>query len=301
MEDTSWIGNFRAYLLLEKGYSENTVNAYTRDLKKFLSFLVKEKISSPLTATSSDLEYFSQMLGKAYSPNAQARILSGVGAFYQYLLLTNQITHNPTELLEFPKQSRPLPEVLEVREIEQMIAAIDLSRPDGHRNLAMVEVLYGCGLRVSELCDLLISDIIQEEGLLKVTGKGRKQRLVPIGKHALNALRLWITESRPHFQVKKGYESVVFLNRRGTKISRVMVFYVLKGLAERAGIKKNIYPHILRHSFATHMVQGGADLRMVQEMLGHSSITTTEIYSHLDRSFLHETLLSYHPRNKKQS
>ncbi len=297
--DILWLKSFKSYLLLEKGYSENTAMAYVRDVKKFLNFIKNKHVDTPLLADKQHIEAFSDELGKTYSVNAQSRMLSGIKTFYKYLIHTNQIQTDPTELIEHPGQERHLPEILHVEEIEQMIQSVDLSKPEGHRNLAILEVLYGCGLRVSELCHLLISSVRWDEELLLIHGKGNKQRLVPVGKPALKSLHIWINEIRPLWKIQKGNEDYVFINRRGNKLSRVMVFYILKELAERAGIKKNIYPHILRHSFATHMVQGGADIRMVQEMLGHSSITTTEIYSHLDRSYLHETLLTYHPRNKK--
>jgi len=297
--DIQLLDAFKSYLLLEKGYSENTAIAYVRDLKKFLNFIKKHHVENPLLAEKQHIEAFSDELGKTYSVNAQSRMLSGIKTFYKYLIHTNQIQTDPTELIEHPGQERHLPEILHVEEIEQMIQSVDLSKPEGHRNLAILEVLYGCGLRVSELCHLFISSVRWDEELLLIQGKGNKQRLVPAGKPALKALQIWIHEIRPLWKIQKGNEDYVFINRRGNKLSRVMVFYILKEIAERAGIKKNIYPHILRHSFATHLVQGGADIRMVQEMLGHSSITTTEIYSHLDRSYLHETLLTYHPRNKK--
>jgi integrase/recombinase XerD len=298
--EDSFLKEFSHYLMLEKGYSMNTIMAYERDLKKFFAFLHSSNIHTPILASRSDVEKFSHETGKKHSPRTHARILSSINSFYKFLLLEGKIQENPMEYLDFPKQTRSLPEVLSVEEIESMLSAVDLSKPEGHRNAAIIEVLYGCGLRVSELCALKIPDIFFEEEMIRVTGKGNKQRLVPCGKPALKALRHWLENERKHITPAKEHESMVFLNRRGKAISRVMVFLILRELAEKAGIRKKIYPHILRHSFATHLVQGGADLRLVQEMLGHSSITTTEIYSHLDTAYLHETLMSFHPRNKRK-
>lgn len=230
-------------------------------------------------------------------PRSQSRIISGVRAFFKYLLLENEIKSNPTDLLDMPQAMRKLPEVLSVEEIDKLIAMIDRSKPEGERNIAMLETLYGCGLRVSELTTLKITDIHFNDGYINVIGKGNKQRLVPLGGTAEKLIKNYLEHIRSHITPQKNAEDIVFLNRRGNKLSRVMVFLIIKNLAERAGIKKKISPHTLRHSFATHLIEGGADLRAVQEMLGHESITTTEIYTHLDRRYLRENILLYHPRN----
>ena len=230
-------------------------------------------------------------------PSSQARILSGIKSFYKYLLVEDIIKNSPAELLESPKKQRKLPDTLSINDINRLIAAIDLSKPDGARNKAIIEVLYSCGLRVSELTELKLSNLYLEIEFVKVIGKGNKERLVPIGGEAVKALSIWIDNVRGHASIKKGEEDIVFLNQRGSRLSRVYIFMLIKQLAQMAGIKKSISPHTLRHSFATHLVEGGADLRAVQEMLGHESITTTEIYTHLDREYLKETIISYHPRN----
>lgn len=230
-------------------------------------------------------------------PSSQARIMSGVKAFYKYLLMEDLIKTDPSELLESPKIARKLPDTLSKADIDKLIAAIDLSRPDGQRNKAIIEVLYSCGLRVSELTELKISQLYLDIEFVKVLGKGNKERLVPIGGPAIKALRIWLQDVRVHMPIKKGEDDFVFLNRRGARLTRVFIFMMLKDLAAAAGIKKKISPHTLRHSFATHLVEGGADLRAVQEMLGHESITTTEIYTHLDRDYLKSVITQYHPRS----
>jgi integrase/recombinase XerD len=230
-------------------------------------------------------------------PSSQARILSGIKAFYKYLLVEDIIYNSPAELLESPKKQRKLPDTLSINDINRLIAVIDLSKAEGVRNKAIIEVLYSCGLRVSELTELKLSNLYLEIEFVKVIGKGNKERLVPIGGEAIKALSIWINHVRGHTPIKKGEEDLVFLNRRGSRLTRVYIFMLIKQLAKMAGIKKSISPHTLRHSFATHLVEGGADLRAVQEMLGHESITTTEIYTHLDREYLKETIISYHPRN----
>lgn len=234
-----------------------------------------------------------------FSAATQSRIISGVKTFYKFLLLENELKQSPAELLETPKLKRKLPEFLSVEEIDRMIACIDRSSPEGERNVAILETLYGCGLRVSELTGLKITDLHLDNDYIKIIGKGNKERLVPIGKIARKLITSYITQVRVHLPVKPKSEDIVFLNRRGANLSRVMVFYIIKDLAQKAGIKKSLSPHTFRHSFATHLVEGGADLRAVQEMLGHESITTTEIYTHLDRQFLRDNILTYHPRNKK--
>jgi integrase/recombinase XerD len=295
----SYIKQFRDYLKLERSLSDNSIQAYVRDVEKLDQFIqLKYPALSPLVVSSKHLQAFIQFVSElGMSAYSQARILSGVKAFYKYLLFEELITKDPTSLLEGPKIGRKLPDTLEYLEIEKLLAAIDLSTPEGARNRTMIEVLYSSGLRVSELVELKISNVLTDVGFVRVIGKGNKERLVPIGKEALKYLKMYIDEVRVHIPVKKGFESHVFLNRRGSKISRVFVFTVVKDLAARIGLKKSISPHTFRHSFATHLIEGGADLRAVQEMLGHESITTTEIYTHLDRDYLRQVIQEFHPRS----
>jgi len=291
---------FKAYLQLEKSLSENSVEAYLRDIDKLTSYLEQNSDSrAPSSITLKDLEAFVQWISQlGMMPGSQARIISGLKSFFKYCL-TEQITNtNPTELLEAPKLKRALPDVLSFEEIENIIAEIDLSTAEGGRNKAMLETLYSCGLRVSELVNLKLSCLYLDVGFIRVTGKGDKERLVPIGRDAIKYINLYRSTIRVHVEIKPGNEDILFLNRRGSQLTRVMVFLIIKDLAKKAGIKKNISPHTFRHSFATHLVEGGADLRAVQEMLGHESITTTEIYTHLDRKFLRDTLQLYHPAFK---
>lgn len=294
-----YIKGFRTYLRLEKSLAGNSIDAYLEDVRKFFRYLEIENYKGTLeNITLKHLQNFTVFIyDLGLAAPSQARILSGLRAFFKYLRMEDIISENPAELLEMPKQKRKLPEVLSIDEIERMIDVIDLSTPQGRRNRAAVEVLYGCGLRVSELCDLKISNFYKTDGFLKVLGKGSKERFVPIGGQALKQLELYITHDRAQMQAVKGQEDSVFLNKNGKAFSRVYVFLVIKELAEKAGIQKNISPHTMRHSFATHMVEGGADLRAVQDMLGHASITTTEIYTHLDREYLRETVISFHPRS----
>jgi integrase/recombinase XerD len=295
----SAIKGFQAYLKLEKGLSDNSIEAYSRDIDKLQQYA--ESLPSKLNPDAfilADLRNFINWVNElGMIPSSQARILSGIKSFYKYLLVEDMIKNNPAELLESPKTQRKLPDTLSYDDINRLIGAIDLSKPDGARNKAIIEVLYSCGLRVSELTELKLSNLYLEIEFVKVIGKGSKERLVPIGGEAIKALKLWIENVRVHAPIKKGEEDLVFLNRRGSRLSRVYIFMLIKQLAQMAGIKKSISPHTLRHSFATHLVEGGADLRAVQEMLGHESITTTEIYTHLDREYLKETIISYHPRN----
>jgi integrase/recombinase XerD len=294
-----YIKGFRTYLRLEKSLAGNSIDAYLEDVRKFFRYLQIENYNGNLeNITLKHLQNFTVFIyDLGLSAPSQARILSGLRAFFKYLRMEDVISENPAELLEMPKQKRKLPEVLSIDEIERMIDVIDLSTPQGRRNRAAIEVLYGCGLRVSELCDLKISNFYKKDGFLKVLGKGSKERFVPIGGQALKQLELYIIHDRSQMQPAKGQEDFVFLNKNGKAFSRVYVFLVIKELAEKAGIQKNISPHTMRHSFATHMVEGGADLRAVQDMLGHASITTTEIYTHLDREYLRETVISFHPRS----
>jgi len=290
---------FQTYLRLEKGLSRNSIEAYSRDIEKLEQY--SESLPAQLKPdafTLNDLRNFIMWVnGLGMLPSSQARVLSGVKSFYKYLLIEDIIKNDPAELLESPKKQRKLPTVLSYQDIESLLGAIDLSKPEGQRNKAILEVLYSCGLRVSELTELKLSNLYLDIEFIKVLGKGSKERLVPIGGEAIKALKLWIENVRVHVPIKKGEEDMVFLNRRGSRLSRVYVFMLIKQLAEMAGIKKVISPHTLRHSFATHLVEGGADLRAVQEMLGHESITTTEIYTHLDREYLKEVITSFHPRN----
>jgi integrase/recombinase XerD len=300
MWDT-YVRGFQAFLRLEKSLSNNSVEAYNHDLGKLTAFLEEQGLQkSPKEISLDDLQEFLKWLNQfKLNARSQMRILSGIRAFYKYLLLENLIDTDPTELLESPRIGRKLPDVLSVNEIEKLMLAIDLSKPEGERNKAMIETMYSCGLRVSELVNLKISSLYFNEGFVRITGKGDKERLVPIGTKAIKQINLYMHEIRSHLTIKKGNEDFVFLNRRGSKLSRVMIFTILKDLAVIAGIKKQLSPHTLRHSFATHLVEGGADLRAVQEMLGHESITTTEIYTHLSREYLRDAILSHHPMYKE--
>jgi len=294
----AYINGFRNYLRLERSLSGNSVMAYTRDVERLHQYAARGK--GTLAAdrvTHDDLRKFihwSAALGM--HARSQARMISGIKAFYKYMLLEDIVKADPTELLETPKTGRRLPDVLSVDEVEAILAGIDLSKPEGERNRAMLETLYSSGLRVSELIDLRLSNLFFDIGLVRIRGKGNKERLVPIGSVALKQITTYVDSYRSHLRVRAGHEDIVFLNRRGTKLSRVMVFYIIKNQLRVAGIKKKVSPHTFRHSFATHLIEGGADLRAVQEMLGHESITTTEIYTHLDREFLRENILQFHPR-----
>ena len=290
---------YRVYLTVEKGLSENTAEGYLADVHKLLRYL-NDAGTGVENATRADLEAFVCTLHDVgIQPRSQARIISGIKSFYRYLKLEGYVPHNPTTMLSQPKIGRHLPDVLTLDEIDRMIACIDMSKPEGIRNRAIVETLYGCGLRVSELVDLRISDIFDDEEYVVVHGKGDKQRLVPISPVALQLIGDYVEQVRSLLTVKRGSEDVLFLNRRGGRLSRVMVFYIVKDLCELAGIRKQVSPHTLRHSFATHLLEGGANLRAIQQMLGHESITTTEIYVHIDRSMLRDEILAHHPRNQR--
>jgi integrase/recombinase XerD len=292
---------FKAWLQLEKSLSENSVDAYLRDIEKLTQYLqLKKSLKTPAELSLKDLQSFIRFSAELGMNSAsQARIISGIRSFYKYCLLENITLKDPTTLLEAPKLKRVLPDVLSFEEIERMIAEIDLSKPDGGRNKAILETMYSCGLRVTELVNLKISQLYLDVGFIRVIGKGDKERLVPIGKSAIKFIQIYKNQIRVHLEVKPGNEDILFLNNRGSGISRVMIFYIVKALAKKSGIRKNISPHTFRHSFATHLVEGGADLRAVQEMLGHASITTTEIYTHLDREFLRKTLQEFHPAFRK--
>ena len=291
---------FKAWLQLEKSLADNSVEAYLRDIEKLTDYLqATNKIVTPQELELKDLEKFVQWISElGMTITSQSRIISGLRSFYAYCYMEQIVTANPTALLETPKQKRALPDTLSFDEIERIIAQIDLSKPEGGRNKAILETLYSCGLRVSELVNLRISCLHLDIGFVRVIGKGDKERLVPIGSDAIKYVNIYKNNIRIHINIKPGQEDILFLNRRGSKLTRVMIFVMLKALAKKAGIKKSISPHTFRHSFATHLVEGGADLRAVQEMLGLESITTTEIYTHLDREYLRNTLHQFHPAFK---
>ncbi|MFN5355282.1 MAG: site-specific tyrosine recombinase XerD [Bacteroidota bacterium] len=292
------IKGFKSYLRLERSLSANTLSAYIHDVEKLATYLeYKQEKIAPEHIRHEQLQGFIRWVSElGMTPRTQARVLSGIKAFYKYLLMENLISDDPTSLIEGPRTGHKLPDFLSVEEINQLLAAIDLSKPDGIRNRAMLETLYSCGLRVSELTGLLISQTYMDSGFVKVTGKGDKERIVPIGSSALKQIGIYTESVRSHLNIQKGHEDHLFLNLRGRRISRISVFNAIKQLAQLSGIRTSISPHTFRHSFATHLVEGGADLRAVQEMLGHSSITTTEIYTHLDRDYLRSTILQFHPR-----
>jgi integrase/recombinase XerD len=291
---------FKAYLQLEKSLSDNSVEAYLRDIDKLTQYLQEaSSLKNPGTLDLKDLQSFIKWIAElGMTATSQARIISGIKSFYKYCLLEQIVSKDPTTLLEAPKLKRALPDVLSFEEIENIISQVDLSKPEGGRNKAILETMYSCGLRVSEVVNLKISQLYIDVGFIRVIGKGDKERLVPIGSSAAKYIAIYRKEIRNHVPVKSGEEDILFLNNRGTKLSRVMIFLIIKELVKKAGIKKTVSPHTFRHSFATHLVEGGADLRAVQEMLGHESITTTEIYTHLDREFLRKTLEHYHPAFK---
>jgi len=288
---------YKAWLQLEKSLSDNSVEAYLRDIDKLTDFLqATGAMKTPDAIELKDLQTFLQWIGQlGLEATSQARILSGIRSFYKFCYIEQIVKKDPTTLLESPKLKRALPDVLSFEEIEAIIGQIDLSKPEGGRNKAILETMYSCGLRVSEVVNLRISGLYLDVGFIRVIGKGDKERLVPIGSDAIKYIRIYQQDIRTHIRLKSGNEDILFLNRRGSTLSRQMIFLLLRDLVRLAGIKKNISPHTFRHSFATHLVEGGADLRAVQEMLGHESITTTEIYTHLDREYLRETLHRFHP------
>jgi integrase/recombinase XerD len=297
------IKSYKAFLRIEKSLSGNSVDAYLTDLDKLMAYLeITQQDALPGLITHRQLKDFLIYVGElGMSPRSQARIVSGIKSFFRFLTLDDQIQIDPSELLESPKPGRRLPVVLHIDEIDRIIAAIDLSSQEGHRNKAIIETMYSCGLRVSELVDLRITNMFFGEGFIRVTGKGNKERLVPISPMAIRNIQQYFEQSRNHQLPVKGAENIVFLNRRGNKLTRVMVFTLVKNLVQRAGIKKKVSPHTFRHSFATHLVEGGADLRAVQEMLGHESILTTEIYTHLDREYLRSAIIEFHPRSHRKA
>lgn len=296
----SFIKGYKSYLQLEKSLSKNSIEAYLHDIEKLQEYLTISQQNILVDAihlkTLQNFIHWIHELGM--TATSQARIISGLKSFFNYLMLEDIIQSNPTELLEAPKTARKLPDTLAFEELEKLFDAIDMSTQEGTRNKAILETMYSCGLRVTELTELKMSNIYADVEFIKVIGKGNKERLVPIGASALKFIQIYVENIRAHIVPKKNAEDILFLNRRGGKLSRVMIFYIIKELTNKAGIQKNIHPHTLRHSFATHLVEGGANLRAVQEMLGHESITTTEIYTHLDRNFLKETLNTFHPRFK---
>lgn len=293
----SYLNGFKAYLQLERSLSENSVSAYLHDVVLLCGYLNSSgEHKEPGKISEKELQQFVYEIALlGMTATSQARIISGIKAFYKYLLIENIIESNPAELLEAPKLKRKLPEVLTFEEIEKMIGAVDLSKPEGGRNKAMLETMYSCGLRVSEVISLRISNIYEEAGFIRVIGKGDKERLIPIGKAALKYIDIYQKNIRVHLPVNPKSSDTLFLNKHGNALSRIMIFYIIKELAIKAGITKNISPHTFRHSFATHLIEGGADLRAVQQMLGHESITTTEIYTHIDREYLRDTLQRFHP------
>lgn len=295
----TYLKGFRNYLRLERSLSDNSIQAYLRDVRKLEQFLdIHKNASSPAQVTTRQLKDFLEYLHElGMSAHSQARIISGLRGFFNYLIGEELIQQDPSELIEAPRLGRKLPDTLDYHEIEKILAAIDLSTPEGTRNRAMLEVLYSSGLRVSELVNLKQASVYPDIGFLRVIGKGNKERLVPIGKEALKYLLIYQEQVRPNQKIQEGFESFVFMNRRGKPLSRVMVFTIIKDLVAKAGIRKSVSPHTFRHSFATHLIEGGADLRAVQEMLGHESITTTEIYTHLDRDYLKQVIREFHPRS----
>lgn len=295
----SSIKGFKSYLKLERSLSANSVEAYIHDIEKLVQFLDYKKIdTSPDKITLAQLKAFVQWVNElGMTATTQSRVISGIRSFYKYLLVEDLVDNDPATLLEAPKLSRKLPGFLSIEEIDKLIAAVDLSKSEGERNKAIIESLYSCGLRVSELVNLRLSCLYFEIGYIKVIGKGDKERIIPIGNSAIKQITIYLDHIRTHQHIKPGNEDILFLNRRGAKLTRVMIFTIIKELAKKIKLKKIISPHTFRHSFATHLIEGGADLRAVQEMLGHESITTTEIYTHLDREYLRSAIIQFHPRS----
>lgn len=295
----SEIRNFKNYLRLERGLSDNSVEAYIRDVARLRDYcLSKEPPIEVDSARPADISsYLAEIAQLGLAPHSQARMISGLKAFFKYLILERKLEDDPTALIDGPKLGRKLPDTLDVNEINTLLEAIDHSTPEGTRNRAILEVLYSSGLRVSELINLRKSNLFLESGFLRIIGKGNKERLVPIGSEAIKYVNIYLSEVRNHQHIQSGEEDIVFLNRRGKRLSRVMIFTIIKNLVLKTGINKKVSPHTFRHSFATHLIEGGADLRAVQEMLGHESITTTEIYTHLDKSYLRQIIEEFHPRS----
>ncbi|HSD06948.1 MAG TPA: site-specific tyrosine recombinase XerD [Flavobacterium sp.] len=297
MNWNKYIKEYQSYLRIERGLSKNTIENYSFDIERLCLFLETNQIAvSPLKINEETLQQFIYSVSKEVNPRSQARIISGLKSFFSYLIFEDLRNDNPLELIESPKTGRKLPDTLAVEEIDALISAIDLSSNEGERNRALLETLYGCGLRVSELVALKISDLFFDEGFLKITGKGNKQRFVPIGELTQKYIEIYKNTTRSHLNIQKGFEDILFLNRRGRQLTRAMIFTIIKDLAVKINLNKKISPHTFRHSFATHLLENGADLRSIQLMLGHESITTTEIYVHLDRKYLTEVINTYHPR-----
>jgi integrase/recombinase XerD len=293
----SYIKEYQNYLKLERGLSKNTIDNYTFDIEKLVLFLTQKEINiSPIHITEEVIQQFIYEMASQVNPRSQSRLISGLKSFFNYLIFEDYRNDTPLELIEVPKTGRKLPDTLSTKEIDSLIQAIDLSTPEGERNKAMLETLYSCGLRVSELISLKLSDLFFEEGFIKITGKGNKQRFVPVGKATIKIVTSYVNQVRVHLSIQKNFEDTLFLNRRGRQLTRAMVFTIIKNLAIKINLNKTISPHTFRHSFATHLLENGADLRSIQLMLGHESITTTEVYMHLDRKFLSEVLNNYHPR-----
>ncbi|HBW80318.1 MAG TPA: site-specific tyrosine recombinase XerD [Sphingobacterium sp.] len=288
---------FEQFLKFERGLSVNSIDAYLNDVSKFQIYCEDNHLVLNTVTRKNIQEFLAWLQEFNISPFTQSRLISGLKTFFSFLMIEHEFVHNPTDLLQAPRLARKLPSVLSIHEIDQLIAAIDLSSPEGERNKTIIEILYGCGLRVSELVTLKISNLFLDVEFIKVEGKGSKERLIPIGQHAIKHLRIYLETIRPHIKIKARNEDIVFLNRRGAALSRVMIFLIIKELALKIGLQKTISPHTFRHSFASHLVEGGADLRAVQDMLGHESITTTEIYTHIDRDYLHSVITQYHPRS----
>jgi integrase/recombinase XerD len=297
MNWTTYIKSYQSYLRIERGMSKNTIDNYSFDIDRLCLFLDENSISvSPITITEETIQQFIYHIAKQLNARSQARIISGLKSFFSYLIFEDYRPDNPLELIETPRIGRKLPDTLSIIDIDRLIAAIDLSSNEGERNRAMLETLYGCGLRVSELVTLKISDLFFEEGFIKITGKGNKQRFVPIGSYTQKYIEIYKDKVRSHLNIQKGHEDTLFLNRRGRQLTRAMIFTIIKDLAVKIDLNKTISPHTFRHSFATHLLENGADLRSIQLMLGHESITTTEIYVHLDRKHLSEIMNTFHPR-----
>lgn len=289
--------DYQLFLKIEKGLAKNSIDSYARDVKKLIHYLDENNDSiSPISISHDDIQQFIYSVAKNLNARSQARLISGLRNFFDYLIFEDYRKENPTDLIESPKIGRKLPDTLSLEEIDLLISAIDLSKPQGERNRTMLETLYSCGLRVSELINLQVSDLFFEEGFIRVIGKGNKQRFVPINTLTQKYINFYINDIRSHIAVQKGFNDTIFLNRRGKQLSRVMIFTIIKNLTEKVGIQKKISPHTFRHSFATHLLERGADLRAIQQMLGHESITTTEIYMHVDKSFLKEVMETFHPR-----
>ena len=297
MNWTTFIKSYQSYLRIERGMSKNTIDNYSFDIERLCLFLEENSISvSPITISEETIQQFIYHIAKQLNARSQARIISGLKSFFSYLIFEDYRADNPLELIETPRIGRKLPDTLSIVDIDRLIAAIDLSSNEGERNRAMLETLYGCGLRVSELVTLKISDLFFEEGFIKITGKGNKQRFVPIGSYTQKYIEIYKDNIRSHLNIQKGHEDTLFLNRRGRQLTRAMIFTIIKDLAVKIDLNKTISPHTFRHSFATHLLENGADLRSIQLMLGHESITTTEIYVHLDRKHLAEIMNTFHPR-----